>query len=230
MATSLLPRPCEGGRVRPVPDGGAAFVRTRQIEGLAENQGCRPDGPRLVAPHLNLDVQIPAEIRKRLLTHRTHNRVKKRASKGRAFTADDEQFGIEQRDDVGNRHAQLSTRAVDHLERRTVSQLSEKLEFVARNVMALALTDATTNGAFADHRLQATESTAFALGSARLDDHVSEFAAGPVGASIQRPIDNDSQADPASDRQGKEVASGEGVAGPLLGDCQGVDVVFNPHG
>ena len=73
----------------------------------------------------------------------------------------------------------------------------------------MALADSPAHRVLTDYCFEATESPTFTLGSARLDDHVSELAAGPLRASVERAVDDNPEPDTPAHAQGDEITGCE---------------------
>ena len=78
-----------------MPNGETAVVGAGQTERLAQYECGGTYGPRLIAPTLNLDLNLSTEIREGLIPNRVHDWVQEWCTKFRTFAANDEHLGIQ---------------------------------------------------------------------------------------------------------------------------------------
>ena len=164
-----------------MPDRVAAVLGVRQAERFAKDLRRRADRPRLIAPLLHLDLDTPSKVAERLLAHGGDDGVDERRSQFRSFSADDEQLWIQDGHHVRDGLSERRTGVLHDRPCHLIALTDQRDEFGPRDVVSETFAHAPSQGALADDRLEAAETSALTLGATGFDDDVTELAGGPIG-------------------------------------------------
>ena len=206
----------------------ATVIRARQLKRLAQNERGRTHGPGVVAPLLHLHLDLLAEPGEREVPDRSHDEIEEGRPELRSLTADDDQLGVKQRDDVGDREAEPLAAVGKDLHGRGLALGGQQDELIPADVATMKRAHAPQQRPLADQRFQAAGAAALALRPVWIDDDVPELTSAPDGAAVHTPVDHDAETEAAANAQRDEVPRGNAVSGPLLGNGERIDVVVDP--